>query len=352
MGTRNKSGVSWLWVALALVAAVLADAGVAAAQTPFVPYYGKNLVRYKDFRWKIYTTEHFEIYYYTDIEKHLERVASYAESAYQQVSSELKHDLAQKVPMIIFKTHTEFEQENVIPGAVQEGVAAFAESDRNRMLLPLDEPPDLLYRLITHELTHIFQFDIIPQSLIRQTMPLWVSEGHADYVTGYWSPLDLMTVRDAAVADIVPKMSELKDYGDFSNPRLVYNLGHVAFEFIESKFGKEGVRQFLFALRKNVIGGGENAYEESLKLKADEFDQEFEKYLKDRFKPFRDKERPADYGRNLAPKPEKSHYTNTLTAEPSPSGDLIAVVTANRLDREYDIVLQGRHRHPEPDEGV
>ncbi|MBE3131890.1 MAG: PD40 domain-containing protein, partial [Acidobacteria bacterium] len=339
MRTRTKGGASALWVAIALGFAVLIDAPSAGAQTPFVPYYGKNIVRYKDFKWKVYNTDHFEIYYYTDIEKHLERVASYAESAYQQVSSDLKHDLAFKVPMIIFKTHTEFEQENVIPGAVQEGVAAFAESDRNRMLLPLDEPPDLLYRTITHELTHVFQFDIIPQSLIRRNVPLWVAEGHADFVTGYWAPIDLMTVRDAAVADIVPKISEMEDYGNFSNPRLVYNLGHAAFEFIESKWGREGVRQFLFSLRKNVIGGGENPYEDSLKLTPEEFDQQFDKFLKDRFKPFRDKERPADYGRNLAPKPEKTHYTNALTAEPSPSGDLIAIVTANRSDREYDIVL-------------
>ena len=292
MGTRTKGGISALWMALGCVALIVTGTGVAGAQTPFIPYYGKNIVRYKDFRWKTYTTDHFEIYYYPDIEKHLERVASYAESAYQQVSSDLKHDLAFKVPMIIFKTHTEFEQENVIPGAAQEGVAAFAESTRDRMLLPLDEPPDLLYRTITHELTHIFQFDIIPQSLIRENMPLWVSEGHADYETGYWAPLDLMTVRDAAVADIVPKMSDLKDYGDFSNPRLIYNLGHAAFEFIESKYGKEGVRQYLFALRKSVIGGGENAYQEGLKLSPDDFDQQFDKYLKDRFKPFRDKERP------------------------------------------------------------
>ena len=95
-------------------------------------------------------------------------MAGYAESAYQQVSSDLKHDLAFKVPLILFKTHSEFEQQNVIPGAAQEGVGAFAEPTRNRMLLPLDEPPDLLYRLITHELTHIFEFDIIPQSLIRR----------------------------------------------------------------------------------------------------------------------------------------------------------------------------------------
>ena len=66
------------------------------------------------------------------------------------------------------------------------------------------------------------------------------------------------------------------------------------------------MRQYLFALRKSVIGGGENAYQEAFKIEPEEFDQQFDKYLKDRFKPFRDKERPADYGRNLAPNPEKT----------------------------------------------
>ena len=36
----------------------------------------------------------------------------------------------------------------------------------------------------------------------------------------------------------------------FADGRLPYNLGHAAFEFIESRWGKEGLRQFLFALRK------------------------------------------------------------------------------------------------------
>ncbi len=46
--------------------------------------------------------------------------------------------------MILFKTHSEFEQQNVIPGAAQEGVGAFAEPFRQRMVLPLDDPPDRL----------------------------------------------------------------------------------------------------------------------------------------------------------------------------------------------------------------
>jgi len=324
---------------LTLLAVLAAAAPAAEAQTGYIPYYGKNAIRYDRFDWHIYQTDHFEIYYYPEIEQHLERIAGYAESAYQHVSSELKHDLAYRVPLILFTTSAEFWQQNVIPGAAQEGVGAFAEPSRSRIVMPIDEPSDLLYRLITHELTHIFQFDIIPTGLIRRNMPLWTMEGMSDYMTGYWRPLDLMTVRDAAVSDIIPKMSEMQDYGGFSNPRLIYNLGHAAFEFMEARWGKEGVRSYVFALRRSVIGGSDDAYQEAFQMSAEEWDQQFDRYMKERFKPFRDKERPADYGRNLAPDPRKSRFNNVLSIEPSPSGDLIAAMTGNGRDRELDIVL-------------
>jgi hypothetical protein len=76
--------------ALAVVAAAVVLAPIEiSAQTPMVPYFGKNQIRYTNFRWNIYTTDHFEIYYYPEEEQHLERVAGYAESAYQHVSSDL-----------------------------------------------------------------------------------------------------------------------------------------------------------------------------------------------------------------------------------------------------------------------
>lgn len=327
---------------LAAASAVLLTAllpAPATAQTPFVPYFGKNQIRYDNFRWHTYVTDHFEIYYYPEMEEHLARVAGYAESAYQHVSTTLKHDISGKITLILFKTSSEFQQQNVIPGGASEGVGAFVDTARSRMLLPIDEPPDLLYRLVVHELGHVFQNDIIPAGLIRQSVPLWVNEGNSDYLAGIWRPIDLMTVRDAAVADIIPKMSKMDGYGNFGSPRLVYNLGHACFEFMEARWGKEGVRQFMFALRKSVIGGGEDAYQDAFKLTAEEFDQQFDKYLKDRFKAFRDRERPADYGRNLAPNPEKTKFREVLSAEPSPSGDLMAQVTVNRKDQELDIVL-------------
>src|SRR6185436_11469450 len=337
---RPRRSIGLAVFALVVVAGVAAWSVQLAAQTPYVPYYGKNKIHYDKFEWHIYTTDHFEIFYYPELEKHIERVAGYAESAYQQISADLKHDLSTKVQLILFKTHSEFEQENVDPQAGQEGVGAFAEPTQHRMVMPIDAPPDQLYGLIVHELTHQFEFDIIPQGLIRRNVPLWVNEGLSEYERGQWTPLDLMMVRDAAISDIVPKMTETEAYGNAGSARFVpYNLGHALFEFIEAKYGKEGVRQFVFSLRKSVIGGGEDAYEEALKMKKDEFDQAFERYLKDRFKPFRDKERPADYGRDLAPNREKTSFVEAISIAPSPSGDLIAAVTFNRKDGEIDIIL-------------
>src|SRR2546428_4846282 len=110
MRTRVSLSPASLSVA-ALLALVAAP--VASAQTSMFPYFGKNNVHYDRFDWHIYTTDHFEIYYYPDIEKHLERLASYAESAYSQISADLKHDLSFKIPLVLFKTHSEFEQQNV-----------------------------------------------------------------------------------------------------------------------------------------------------------------------------------------------------------------------------------------------
>jgi hypothetical protein len=309
----------------------------ASAQTPFIPYYGKNRVRHKNFDWHIYKTDHFEIFFYPELEPHLQRITEYAESAYQRISGELKQDLPNRVPLILFKTQAEFQLENVSGGEVPEGVLAFAEPERYRMVLPIDEPPDQLYRLITHELTHIFEFEIIPRGIMGANLPLWMDEGLANYMAGYWNVLDLMQVRDAALTDSVPRMSDFQAMP--LSGRLPYTLGHATFEFIESKWGKEGIRQFLFSLRKSVIGGGESAYEEALRVKPEEFDEQFDRYLKERFRPFRDKERPADYGRNIAPNPQRTRYVSVLSVEPTPSGDMLAAVVGNRKDQELDIIL-------------
>ncbi len=322
------------------VAAAFLHPQPAAAQ--FIPYFGKNKVKYDTFAWRVYKSPHFEVFYYPEFEQHLARLVSYLESGYLKLSTGLKHEMPEAIPVIFYKTHSEFEETNLFPSFVPEGVEAFTEPVKNRMVLPIDEPPDRLQGLITHEMTHAFAFDLIPRGIgfgiSQRPIPLWVDEGLADYFRGMWDPLDLMMIRDAALTDKVPRLSRA-EFEAFSG-RLVYNMGHACFEFMEARYGKEGIRQFLYTLRKGILGGGtEELFKQAFRTTPEEFDAAFDKWLKERFKPFRDKQRPDDFGRDLSPNPEKTSFTQAFAFAPSPSGEIAAIITANRSEGEADVVL-------------
>ena len=61
MSICMPDGSLWRRLIMAVVAAAVAvgGAGTASAQTDFVPYFGKNQIRYDNFDWKIYTPDHF-----------------------------------------------------------------------------------------------------------------------------------------------------------------------------------------------------------------------------------------------------------------------------------------------------
>ena len=325
---------------LAVVLGLVLVPRPAAAQ--FIPYFGKNKVKYDNFAWRVYKSPHFEVFYYPEFEQHLARLTSYLESGYLKISTGLKHEMPEPIPVIFYKTHSEFEQTNLFPAFVPEGVEAFTEPVKNRMVIPIDEPPDRMQGLITHEMTHAFAFDLIPRGigfgLSQRAIPLWVDEGLADYFRGAWDPLDLMMIRDAALTDKVPRLSRA-EFEAFSG-RLVYNMGHACFEFIEARYGKEGIRQFLYTMRKGILGGGpEELFKQAFRTTPEEFDAAFDKWLKERFKPYRDKQRPDDFGHDLSPNPEKTSFTQAFAFAPSPSGEIAAVVTANRNEGEADVVL-------------
>lgn len=307
-----------------------------AAFAQYIPYFGKNKVNYDKFAWRVYKSPHFEVYYYPEFEEHLGRLTSYLESSYQHVSSELKHEIQDSIPVVFYKTHSEFEQTNLFPDFVPEQVQAFSEPVRNRMVIPVDGAPDRLQGLITHELTHIFEFDLIPRGIVSRGIPLWVDEGLADYLRGEWDSHDLMTVRDAALNDQIPRMSKM----DVAGGRTDYNLGHATFDFMAARFGKEGIRQFLYTLRKSIIATSDDSvYQQAFRMTPKEFDEAFERWIKDRFKPFRDRQRPMDYGTEISPDPEKSPFSQVYAFAPSPSGELVAAITGNRNDGEADVVL-------------
>jgi beta-lactamase regulating signal transducer with metallopeptidase domain len=240
------------------------------------------------FDWQARATNHFDIYYYPALTPNLEQVAESAERAYQRISSELQHNVPFKIPLILFKTRNDFAQQTIIPevggaGAIARGeVISFSEPRRNRVVILVEEQPDRLYRLITHELTHIFAFDIIPRSPANvHRVPSWIDEGFAEYMTGVWDPDHLQQMRELVLADTVPTISALTATVDGQS----HVVGHAAFEFIEAEYGKPAIWQFLLEVRRSVVDGADDPYRAAFNRTPEELDSAFANYFRRRFSP-------------------------------------------------------------------
>jgi hypothetical protein len=109
----------------------LANAAVAQAS------FGQNKVQYRPFDWSYVRTEHFDIYYYKGGERIAEFAARHAEKMLAEVSAIVGHKLTQRVPILLHNTHTDFQQTNVIPMALPEGVGGFTERFKELMWLPI-----------------------------------------------------------------------------------------------------------------------------------------------------------------------------------------------------------------------
>ncbi len=314
------------------------------AQEYYIPYYGKNKIMYEKFNWQSYQTEHFNIYFYADDVQILKNVAEISESAYKKISQLLKHELSDPVPIIYYITLTDFEQTNLFQ--ISEGVLGVSEPILYRIGVHGDMSLDELQYLVEHELTHIFEFDILWGSpggalyAVNQP-PLWVFEGLSEYNTQKWDSWSELIVRDAVLNDRVPELAESGElYSRYPLPRdPAYDFGHALYELIEKKYGKNGIREFWQSMKHSSLIIKRDPLKKAFNLKPKEFNYEFKRFLREKTKDFLARENPEDYSIPLGPEFPVNPYFYALSHAVSPSGDIVATLTYNTKDYDADIVL-------------
>jgi WD40 repeat protein len=344
----------WLcWLRSSLAGSAAAAAGVACglallassavrldAQESFGPSvegggFGQNKIAYRRFDWHIYHSPHFNVYYYSAEESSLQKVVSFAESDYDDVSRFLNFQIKEPIPLIYFATHSAFEQNNIILDFIPEGTGAFASPTRFRMVMPIDDPDGEMIAIMRHELTHIFQYHMLFQGSLARALasgpPLWFIEGMASYVGRDEKVRDTMFLRDAVVNDIIPPISRVDIQGFFA-----YRFGHAVFAFIEDRWGHDGFLDFLYETRNTIGSRVDRAIKRAFKLEPEEFDIEFRRWLRKKYLPqLIETGEPSDFGRVFRVKEEQSTYETSPVA--SPSGDLVASFSA--YHGKVDVVL-------------
>lgn len=301
---------------------------------PAYPF-GQNKIVYDKFHWSIYHATHFDIYFYDEEKPSLQKVVDVAESAYDDLARKFNYQISKKIPLIFYATHSAFEQTNVDLNFIPEGVGAFAEPAKNRMVLPIDTTDEKLLQLVTHELTHVFEYEVLFQGKLGKTVtanpPTWLMEGLASFMGQDEDSKDRMVLRDAVVNDQVPQITQ--------NPNgyFAYRFGHAVFKYIQEKYGWEGVRDFIYEYRNTLGSSVDKALKRAFDVSPSEFDTRFRIWLRKQYLPaLVVKGEPIEYGEPFRIAGE-AQFDEDISPVPSPSGDLLASFVTYKEDVDVAI---------------
>jgi hypothetical protein len=238
-----------LAAAALMLGALLATATPASAQ-----YFGKNKVQYKQLKFSVLKTAHFRIYFYPEEEAAARDVAGMAERWYSRLSQFFGQGLSSEQPLIIYASHPDFEQTNVVEGLIDEGTGGVTEGLRRRITLPLAVSREETDHVLGHEMVHAFQYDMLDPR-VAGSLPLWFIEGMAEYLSlGSRSPQTAMWLRDAVIEEHFPKIQDL------DNPKYFpYRFGHGLWAYLGGRFGDSIVLRLMDAVSDPAAGGGIDA---------------------------------------------------------------------------------------------
>ena len=299
---------------------------------PVLHPFGKNKVTREVFRWKILKTVHFDVYYPAGMEDLGLYSAKIAEEGYVHISNYLNHELTQVIPIVVYPSHIDFQENNILLQVIGEGIGGFTEAFKNRVVVPFTGSYRELRHVLTHELTHAFQFnmlfdDVTGATMSRLTyggMPLWIMEGMCEYISAGYDETADMVMRDIIYNEQYATLMDLTRL-QVRSGYLIYKEGQAFFYFLEKRYGRERIGELFRDIRDL------NDFDEALKIctgkTLEELNLEWIRFFKKRYF-------PVVRGKNFDEE-EGEQYTFHLKTESSfnvcpavsPDGREIAYIT-------------------------
>jgi Tol biopolymer transport system component len=251
-------------------------------------YFGRNKVQYSTFDFKVIQTEHFDVYYYERERVAAMDAARMAERSYARLSKVLNHDFRERKPIILYASHSDFQQTNALGEQPSEGTGGVTDFQRNRAVMPFTGSYAELEHVLQHEMTHQFQYDTWSRgraggglaTIVAINPPLWFAEGMAEYLSlGPINPETAMWLRDASLEGNLPSIEQmtLDPYKYFP-----YRFGHALWSYIGERWGDEAVGAIL---KSTLAGGVEGAFRRTIGLTLDQLSDQWRDAVQKKYLP-------------------------------------------------------------------
>ncbi len=264
-------------------------------------YFGRNKVQYRAFDFQVIRTEHFDVYYYSEERVAAVDAARMVERAYARLSRLLQHEFRERKPLILYASHTDFQQTNALPLFIDESTGGVTEALKSRMILPFTGSYAHFDHVLNHELVHAFQYDVIFRRGIMTDavplgarLPLWFMEGMAEYLSvGTIDPLTQSWLRDAVLSGYLRTIGEMNYRDDY----LSYRFGQSLWSYIGARWGDEVVG---ILLQKAPRVGLDRAFATTLGVSLEELSDEWTAAVRQEYLPqVAEYARPESFAKKL-----------------------------------------------------
>ncbi len=296
-------------------------------------YFGKNKVHYTNFKWSVLETEHFHVYYYDSEREAAVDAARMAERSYARLAHVLRHEFTKPIPLVLYASHSQFQETNILPDQIDEGTGGVTEFLKQRVFLPFTGSYAELEHVLSHELVHAFQVDILfgrNQSPFANPFsyqpPGWFMEGMAEYLSlGGVDANTEMWLRDGALQGYLVPLTQMDYVWDIR----AYRFGQSVWEYIARRFGEEKVGQIL---RKTAqVHNAGRAIEYVTGITLERLSEDWLQDLRVTYLPqIARYQKVSDFGRRLTNHEKDGSNFNVVPAV-SPTGDKVAYISDRGL---------------------
>ncbi|MCP5062806.1 MAG: biopolymer transporter Tol, partial [Ignavibacteriae bacterium] len=294
--------------------------------TSIFAQFGKNKVQYRDHDWKYIQTKHFDIYFAQEGNDAAEYAAQSAEEALEDIQTKMDYQINNRVSLIIYNSHDEFQETNTSDGYLSQGIGGFTEPFKNRVVFPFEGSYSKFKHVIHHELVHAVMRDMLYGGTIQNIiakgitlqLPIWYHEGMAEYLSSGWETNSDMFIRDAAINEYLPDIKRLGGY-------FAYRGGQALFRYIADTYGIEKISELLYSVKAK--GNVDKGFKASIGIDLEELNIKWKKSIKKRFWPevaYRND--PDEFAKRLTNHKKLGGFYNTSPAI-SPNGDKIVIIS-------------------------
>ncbi|NEM97962.1 TolB-like translocation protein [Pontibacter burrus] len=221
-------------------------AGTALHAQPGRDPFGKSRIQYKDFDWKLYSTQNFNLYFYKGGEQTAKDAADYAERELKRITSLIGYYPYSKITLIIYNSATDLRQSNIGLYSDQFQTGGETLFMKNKLQLAYEGTKTDFKNDLSYKLTELLLNDMMYGGSLKEALqssyllrlPEWFVKGVAGYTAEGWS-LDM----DSHVRDLLLEGEKLKP--DQALMRYPEMTGQSVWNYIAERYGYTSIQNIL-----------------------------------------------------------------------------------------------------------